>query len=158
AAAGDGPVADDVRETSGSGLEATVGGEQLRLGNAAWCGVSGVAQSGLWFRRGSDAPVAFRFEDNVRPGARGMLANFQPRGITVEMLTGDRPAVAAQVAAEAGVAHWHATVGPAEKAARMQTLRAEGHRVLMVGDGINDAGALAQAHVSIAPGSAADVS
>jgi Cu2+-exporting ATPase len=154
AAAGDGPIADAVRETPGAGLEAG----QARLGSAAWCRVSDAAQGGLWFCRGGEAPVRFLFEDRLRPGAREMLANLGLLGIAVEMLTGDRAGIAEQVAGEAGVAQWRAGVGPAEKAARMQALRAAGHHVLMVGDGINDAGALAQAHVSLAPGSATDVS
>jgi Cu2+-exporting ATPase len=158
AAAGDGPVADDAREIAGSGLEAIVQGERHRLGNAAWCGADGEAPGGLWFCNGREVPVLLRFEDQLRAEARDMLTSLEIRGVSVEMLTGDRVAVAAQVAAEAGVSRWHAAVGPLQKAAHMQALRNAGRRVLMVGDGINDAGALAQAHVSIAPGSAADVS
>jgi P-type Cu2+ transporter len=74
------------------------------------------------------------------------------------MLTGDHEAPAADLAAQAGIESWQSGIDPKEKAARMEALRAQGRRALMVGDGLNDAGALALAHVSIAPGSAADAS
>ena len=74
------------------------------------------------------------------------------------MLTGDTPATAADIAAAGRIADWRAGVAPQEKAARLQELTAQGRRVLMVGDGINDAAAMALAHVSIAPGTAADIS
>lgn len=158
-AAGAGPVAAGVQETPGAGLEARIDGRTLRLGNAAWCGMPAAAQgSVLWFRDGETAPVRFDFEDRIRPESRAMLDALRARGIAVEMLTGDREEPAARLAIEANIARWHAHVGPKEKAARLEELRRTGHRALMVGDGLNDAGALALAHVSIAPGSAADVS
>jgi Cu2+-exporting ATPase len=86
------------------------------------------------------------------------IAGLRDRGIAVEMLTGDRAEPAMQIAREAGIESWRAAIGPTEKAAHLQALRDQGERVLMIGDGLNDAGALALAHVSIAPGSAADVS
>jgi Cu2+-exporting ATPase len=159
AAAGEGQVADEVRELPGLGLEAMVDGERWRLGSAAWCGVEGDAPRGaLWFGNGTQHPVCFLFEDHLHPEAGTVISDLAARRIAIEMLTGDRAPVAAQVAAEAGVARWHASAGPMEKAAHIRALRDKGHHVLMVGDGINDAGALAQAHVSIAPGTAADVS
>jgi Cu2+-exporting ATPase len=87
-----------------------------------------------------------------------MLDALKVRHINVEMLTGDRQEPAAELAAEAHITQWRAGIGPKEKAARMEELRKQGRHVLMVGDGINDAGALALAHVSIAPGTAVDVS
>jgi Cu2+-exporting ATPase len=148
-----------VREVPGSGLEAVVDGEVQRLGNAAWCGSEDVAHgSELWFRAGNAAPVRFQFQDSIRPDSRHVVSELRKRGIEVEMLTGDRERPAADMAGEAGIARWQACVGPKEKAERMDALRKDRHRVLMVGDGINDAGALAMAHVSIAPGTAADVS
>ena len=154
-AAGPGPVAADVREVPGCGLEA--GG--ARLGNAAWCSVSSMAHGGeLWFRDGDATPVRFDFRDHIRPETKATIEAFAPRHIAVEMLTGDHAQPACKIATEAGITRWRADVGPKEKAARLEALRAAGHRTLMVGDGINDAGALALAHVSIAPGTAADVS
>ena len=159
AAAGEGPIAADVHEVAGSGLEAVIDGERCRLGNAAWCGLGAVAQGGeLWFRRSESAPVRFDFRDHIRPETRQTIADLGARHVAVEMLTGDHAQPAAQIAGQAGIARWRADVGPKEKAEYLQNMRARGRHTLMVGDGINDAGALALAHVSIAPGSAADVS
>lgn len=158
-AAGSGPIASGAKEVAGSGLEAVADGLTQRLGNAQWCGVASAGQgSELWFRDGDSAPIRFLFHDRIRPETVSVVEGLRARGIAVEMLTGDLDAPAADLAKQAGIARWQARVGPSEKAARMAALQAEGHRVLMVGDGINDAGALAMAHVSIAPGSAADVS
>jgi Cu2+-exporting ATPase len=158
-AAGPGPVAVHVREVAGSGLEAEIDGAVCRLGNADWCGVTSEHRAGeLWFRAGGAPAQRFDFRDHIRPETKATIAAFAPRRIAVEMLTGDHAQPASGIAKEAGIARWRADVGPAEKAARLEELRKQGHRTLMVGDGINDAGALALAHVSIAPGSAADVS
>jgi Cu2+-exporting ATPase len=158
-AAGAGPVAASVHEVPGSGLEAVVDGVKERLGSAAWCDVSAAAQSSeLWYRRGDLPPVCFRFHDEIRPETSELIAKLKSRGIAVHMLTGDRTVVAEKLAAMAGVDHWQAEVDPEAKASFLEKLRNDGRKVLMVGDGINDAGALALAHVSIAPGTAADVS
>jgi Cu2+-exporting ATPase len=149
----------EVRETPGAGLESREGGVTQRLGSAAWCGAPDEGHAGdLWFRSGEGAPVRFRFRDAIRPESRAMLAALAKRGIALEMLTGDQIEPAAAIAAAAGIAIWHAGVGPKDKVARLEILRAQGRRVLMVGDGLNDAAAMAMAHISIAPGSAADVS
>lgn len=158
-AAGEGPLAANIRETAGAGLEAEVNGVQQRLGSAVWCGASSAGQSSeLWFRNGEQTPVQFRFHDEIRPETSALIANLKARGIAIHMLTGDREAVAADLAAKAGIDNWQAEIDPKAKAAYLERLRAVGRKVLMVGDGINDAGALALAHVSIAPGTAADVS
>ncbi len=158
AAAGPGPVARDTRETAGAGIQASVDGEVCRLGSAVWCGAAQDSGGRLWFRRADQAPVPFEFQETLRPEAAAVIAALTARGIAVQMLTGDRGGPAEAVAAQAGIANWCAGVGPREKAAHLQQLRDQGRRVLMVGDGINDAAAMALAHVSIAPGTAADVS
>ena len=114
--------------------------------------------SELWFASGDAHPVRFAFSDIIRPDAAQMLAALKMRGIAVEMLTGDREAPAAALAAEAGISDWRSGIDPKEKAVHLEELRKRGHRALMVGDGLNNAGALAMAHVSIAPGTAADAS
>lgn len=159
AAAGTGPVDTAVQEYPGQGLESGTGDGARRLGSAAWCHVAApAAGSELWFRDGATPPVRFAFRDRIRPESRALVQGLSERGIGVEMLTGDRAAPAAEIARNAGIALWQAGVGPQEKAARMNTLRSHGLKALMVGDGLNDAGALALAHVSVAPGTAADVS
>ena len=144
---------------AGAGLEARGNGVRFRLGSAAWCGASsGVDSNELWFRKGDQPPARFLFQDDLRVDVRGLIAALGARGLAVEMLTGDTPAIARKTALEIGISVWQAGVKPADKAARLEKLRADGRRVLMVGDGLNDAPALALAHVSIAPGSAADIS
>jgi Cu2+-exporting ATPase len=156
-AAGTGPVAAGVREMAGQGLECGEGAEHERLGSAAWCGARGT-EFQLWYRRGSEPPTGFKFEDQLRSDSAAVVEDLRRRDIPVEMLSGDTPPVAARIAAEAGIAFWRAGVTPQNKVARLEDLRRQGHRVLMVGDGINDAAALAMAHVSIAPGTATDIS
>jgi Cu2+-exporting ATPase len=156
-AAGTGPVEAGVRETAGAGLESGEASNRKRLGSAAWCGADGAGYQ-LWYRDGQEAPVGFRFEDSIRPDAAQMVHDLRRRGLRVEMLSGDNAQVVAAIAAQAGISNWFAGVGPQYKAQRLQSLREQGHRVLMVGDGINDAAALAVAHVSLAPGSATDIS
>ncbi|HKD22339.1 MAG TPA: heavy metal translocating P-type ATPase [Rhizomicrobium sp.] len=156
--AGVGAVASGVSETPGMGLESDAGGRSERLGSARWCSVkSAPGGSELWYRLGEGTPVRFAFRDMLRPDSAKMLAALKARGIAVEMLTGDRAAPAAVLAAQAGISRWQASIDPKAKAARMERLRGAGKRVLMVGDGLNDAAALALAHVSIAPGTGADI-
>ena len=87
-----------------------------------------------------------------------MVDGLIDRNIAVEMLTGDRPQAAGTVARQAGITYWLAGVSPAEKAQHLKSFRDYGVRTLMVGDGLNDAAALALAHDSVAPGSASEVS
>ena len=157
AAAGDGPVAQEVREVAGSGLETGEGAGLERLGSAAWCGTAGQDHQ-LWYRRGGEAPVGFRLSDKLRSASAALITALAERGLKTEMLSGDNAATVGVVARDVGIANWFAGVTPQGKAARLQALREAGHRVLMVGDGINDAAAMALAHVSIAPGSATDIS
>lgn len=157
-AAGVGVVANDVRETPGFGLEASEQGQRVRLGRAEWVGgehASPVA-SELWYRRGDNAPAHFAFEDPARDDAPLVMAALSRRGIATELLTGDRAAIAEKIAREIGVSEWKAEVDPAQKLASVEEARNEGRRVLMLGDGLNDAAALAAAHVSMSPASAVD--
>lgn len=157
AAAGVGPVADQVREHPGQGVEGVVGGRRARLGHAAFVGAKGGAH-GLWFAFEGEAPVAFAFEDVVREGARAAIERLQELGIAVELLSGDTDERVARAAEAAGIARWTANATPQSKAEHLAALEAAGRKVLMVGDGLNDAGALACAHASLAPGGALDVS
>jgi Cu2+-exporting ATPase len=160
-AAGPGPVLADVGETPGEGLEAVVDGVSLRLGRAAWVGAeqaAGSDASHLWFRKGDAAPIRFDFDDRLRADAKGTVAALRARSLGVEMLSGDRDEPAARVARDAGISAWRAANDPKQKVQHLEELRQQGHRVLMVGDGLNDAAALSLAHVSISPASAAQAS
>jgi Cu2+-exporting ATPase len=155
-AAGPGSVAANVRETAGEGIEGFVDGKRARLGRADWAGAArgGGEASELWFAVEGDEPVRFTLRDALRSDARETIAALQARGLAIELLSGDRAEAVEAAARELGVAAWRAAVDPTRKAARLEELRAAGHRTLMVGDGLNDAAALALAHVSISPGSA----
>ena len=167
--AGPGPVHHSIREIAGAGIEAEDDGVRLRLGKASFVFdgqpstfpidlISKGHESGgeLWFRRGNEVPIRFRFRDQLRPDAGAMLAALASLGIETEILSGDREESVASAADAAGIATWTSQVDPVAKAARLNQLKSEGHRVLMVGDGLNDTAALALAHASIAPGSAID--
>ncbi len=159
AAAGPGPVAAGVQEVAGAGLACEEDGAVRKLGSAPWV-LDKTADGGgeLWFADGNAAPIRFVLKDQIRTETRNMLQELGRRGIRIQMLTGDHEIPAAAIAREAGIGEWLASVKPVEKADHLRSLLAQGHRVLMVGDGINDAGAMALAHVSVAPGTAADVS
>jgi len=100
---------------------------------------------------------ALRLADEIRPESRSAVRQLQERGIEVVMITGDAAAVADAVAADLGIDRVYAGVRPADKSSKVSELQAEGRRVAMVGDGVNDAPALAQADVGIAIGAGTDV-
>ncbi len=100
---------------------------------------------------------ALRLADEIRPESREAVAALQERGLQVVMITGDAEAVAAAVSAELGIDRFFAGVRPEDKASKVKQLQSEGRRVAMVGDGVNDAPALAQADVGIAIGAGTDV-
>ncbi len=158
ASAGEGPAAVAVREYPGKGIECSESGGAIRLGSAAFIGaVSHESESSeLWFRQGNGPPVRFAFTDALRPDAVDTLRALAAMGLAVEILSGDSKTVVESIAREAGVARWHAGVDPIAKTRRLEALKAQGRKVLMIGDGLNDAAALALAHVSIAPASAID--
>jgi Cu2+-exporting ATPase len=101
--------------------------------------------------------VRFRFADPLRPDAAEVVAALRARGLEVELLSGDRTATVAEVARRLGIDRWRAELAPAEKVARLEELARAGREVAMVGDGLNDAPALAAARVSLSPASAVDV-
>jgi len=158
-AAGAGSLASEVTEHAGQGVEGTIDGRRARLGRAGFVGVSGAgSETELWFGFEGDTKIRFRFADTLRPDAAETLATLAARGLSVEILSGDVPGAVGRVAKALGVATWRAGCTPQDKAARMDELAAAGRRVLMVGDGLNDAAALAKAHAAMAPGSALEAS
>jgi Cu2+-exporting ATPase len=155
------PGLEEIREVPGMGMEAMLDGEPVRLGNAGFAEAEASAAhagSELWLKRGGAAPVCFRFEDTVRPGARDTIAALRTRGFAVELLSGDREPAVRKLAGELGLDVWRAAARPDAKIARLEELAAQGRKVVMIGDGLNDAPALRAAHVSISPADAADVS
>ncbi len=145
-----------LREVPGHGIEGTHDGISVRLGRADWLGAPEIAETATWLKVGDAEPVAFRFIDRLRPGAVEAIAALRADGRDVRLLSGDSPSAVAAIAKAVGIESWQARVSPAEKAAVVDELQSTGARVLMVGDGLNDTGALASAHVSISPSSALD--
>lgn len=152
-----------VREDPGYGVEGRADGSTWRLGRAEWAlarsdGIADEGQgSGAMLARDGVLVASFEVEDRLRPGAAEAIADLSRQGVAVEMLTGDREAPARLAAQRLGIASVRAGVLPGDKAERLAALAGEGRRALMVGDGLNDAPALAAAHVSMAPATAADV-
>jgi Cu2+-exporting ATPase len=161
AAAPSASVIAGLREIPGLGLEAETAEGTVRLGSRAFCGVADDDRSvspELWLSRPGRAPVRFAFEDALRPGAAATLSVLKKLGVGVTLLSGDRPAAVADVARRLGIVDWSARCSPVAKTQRLAALTAEGQRVLMVGDGLNDAPALAAAAASMSPAGAADIS
>ncbi len=149
---------EDVKEHPGFGTSATLDGIEIRLGRADWCGAEAGDQTAVWLKAGDAAPVAFYFQDQLRESAAEAVAALKAAGLEVKLLSGDVPAAAEAMARAAGISDWTAQASPAEKVDALSALAKAGHKVLMVGDGLNDAAALAAAHVSMSPASAVDAS
>lgn len=145
----------DVLEVPGQGIEGLWQGTRVRLGRADWCGAEALAATATYLALGATTH-AFAFADRPRPGAETAVRALQAAGLKVELLSGDAEAPVRDLAHRLGIAEWRAGVLPAEKSARLAELSAQGHKVLMVGDGLNDTAALAAAHVSISPATALD--
>ncbi len=161
-AAGPGKPAQSPQEFPGEGVAGEIDGVHARLGRRAFSAPDAPESDDdaaeLWFAHGDAAPVRMSFVDELRPDAKAVIQALQQRGLAVEVLSGDRTVAVAEAARAAGVTRWVADTRPAEKVAHLETLRAAGRKVFMVGDGLNDAAALAAAHASASPGTAVEVS
>ncbi len=152
--------ANSVDEVAGYGLKRITDEGEERLGSADWCTIP-AARSGdasLWYSRPGAEPVAFAFADVTRPDAAATVQALIAASFAVELLSGDRPETVEAIAIDLGITAWRARCKPQDKIARLHELRMAGRKVLMVGDGLNDAPALAAAHASLSPSSAADIS
>ncbi|MFN3655830.1 MAG: heavy metal translocating P-type ATPase [Pseudolabrys sp.] len=151
---------DGAVEEPGQGVRAVVDGLEARLGSAAFCGLTHADKdantSQIYFSYGRQS-AAIAINQSLRPDAARVVEALRARGLELMILSGDRDAAVAPVAVALGIADWQGGLKPAAKIARIEALKAKGRRVLMVGDGLNDAPALAAAHVSLSPISAADV-
>jgi Cu2+-exporting ATPase len=156
AAAGAVVPAENVVEQPGQGLRCG----DVRLGSRAFCGEGDGAADGpeMWLARPGRAPVRFCFDERSRADARDVVDRLRGMGLAVRLISGDRAEQVGRVAGLLGIEDWRAGCSPVDKVALVEGLRAEGRRVLMVGDGMNDSPALAAASVSASPATAADVS
>ena len=145
----------DVREVPGYGVEGRLDGQVVRLGRAAWVGAEPVAMTATYLSFGGTTR-AVSFTDQVRPGAKAAIAELKAQGKAIKLVSGDSAAAVSAMAQLLGITDWVAGALPAEKAALVRDLSQRGHKVLMVGDGLNDTAALAGADVSISPAQALD--
>lgn len=146
-----------VTELAGYGLEARIGADTYRLGRASWALEDAGSPQGTVLARNGELLARFEGTEVSRPGAIESVRQLRDRGFELQILSGDRQPVVAALARRLGISHFKFGLLPRDKVEHLQNLAASGHRVLMVGDGLNDVPALAAAHVSMAPATAADV-
>ncbi|SDH44301.1 heavy metal translocating P-type ATPase [Bosea robiniae] len=149
----------DIREHPGFGVEAELEGHCYRLGRAEWAlaEAGGQPESGTMLSRDGALVARFAFAETLRPQARAAVDALRADGLSIVLLSGDRPVAVQPIAGRLGIDAVSAGLLPAGKVERLAALAAEDRKVLMVGDGLNDAPALAAAHASMAPASAADI-
>ncbi|HOW62197.1 MAG TPA: heavy metal translocating P-type ATPase [Candidatus Contendobacter sp.] len=158
------PLATDVHNTPGSGIEGWIEGRRYRVGRPEF--VAALSQSAVsgrddldaastWVALGDETGLLawFQLTDTLRPGAAAAVKALQARGLTVELLSGDRPDAVAHIAREVGIATATGGLSPQDKLDRLRELQRQGAVAAMVGDGVNDAPVLAAAQVSLAMGS-----
>ncbi len=157
----------------GHGVEATVDGRNVKVGGPALLNKQNIdspenirqaavnysekGQASVYLVEGNRVLAVFAVADAIRPESREAVRLLHDKGLEVAMLTGDSRAVAQSVAEELGIDKVFAEVLPEDKAAKIRELQAEGKRVAMVGDGVNDAPALAMSDIGIAIGAGTDV-
>ncbi|MGP9725018.1 heavy metal translocating P-type ATPase [Corynebacterium sp. AOP40-9SA-29] len=163
------PKASDFSSSPAVGVRAVVDGRVVEVGGphlleqreaSALPGTSGWRDEGaiiLHVLVDGGVVGALRLADGIRPESRTAVDDLHERGVQVVMITGDAEAVATSVATELGIDRVFAGVRPEDKAAKVAELQADGHKVAMVGDGVNDAPALAASDVGIAIGAGTDV-
>ncbi len=145
----------DARETPGQGVVAPFEGGEARLGSAAFCGLKTAAgedadASSIYVRAG-ERWARLLVRQTLRADALAVVESLRRKKLRLFILSGDRPEAIAPIADYLGVEDWRGGQKPAEKIAFIESLKAGGARVLMVGDGLNDAPALAAAHASLSP-------
>jgi Cu2+-exporting ATPase len=128
--------AEGVVEHPGQGLEAGL----MRLGSREFCGVTAAAAEGpeMWLTRSGKAPVRFCFDERPRADAAGTIGRLRDLGLAVKLISGDHPEQVQRIAERLGIADWRAGCTPVDKVAVIEGLGAQGRKVLMVGDGMND--------------------
>jgi P-type Cu2+ transporter len=150
-----------IEEIPGSGIEAELNGTIYRLGKREWADsdANAAASDGPETCLSIDGKLVqtFRFEDQPREDAASAVGALKRNGLKLEIISGDKLPAVKKLAGYLGVDTYRGEVLPADKSQLVQELTSNGRKVLMVGDGLNDAPALVAAHVSMAPATAADI-
>ena len=144
----------DQQEHAGKGLSAIWKGHIVRLGSGAWLN----AGRGTYLQIGDAAPQKIAVQSQLRQGAADLVRGWQDLGLAIHLVSGDDANETARIAAALNIDTWQAGVNPTDKIAYVKNLAASGAKVLMVGDGLNDTGALSAAYASVSPATAADAS
>jgi Cu2+-exporting ATPase len=152
-------TAADMRTVAGGGLEGRIDGRDFRLGQRAFAigGSADVDDDSVILAEDGKIIATFRLRERLRAGAREALDALRADGVTIELASGDAQAKVAAVAQRLGIEAWHARMSPAAKLERLRAMRAEGARVIAIGDGITDAPVLAGADVAVALAAGAEL-
>jgi len=164
------PTLTDFEDTGGLGVAGTVDGHRVRVGRLSWLGLSAPdalrnradlaeqqGQTVVWVSRANELLGLVVVADTVRPTSRTALEKLAELGLDAVLLTGDNARAAAAVAEQVGITEVISEVLPTEKAATISRLQSDGRGVAMVGDGVNDAAALATADLGLAVGGGSDI-
>jgi P-type Cu2+ transporter len=146
----------EIKEIPGHGIQAKLAGQDVRLGRASWVGADAASSAATHLKIGDQPAITFTFSDESRPGVATLIPALKKLGFDVRLVTGDATAPAHNIANRLGIENVTANALPADKLNIINDLAAQGKKVLMVGDGLNDTGALTAAYVSISPASAID--
>ncbi len=154
-----------VQEVPGFGLTCITARGEIRLGRPGWATKETAAEDSdtdeamrLVMKIPARPAITFRFGDALRADAADIVSRLKQQGYAVMLLSGDRRPAVEAAAAATGIDNWRAELTPADKCTWLEDLAGAGHEPLMVGDGLNDAPALAAAHASLSPTTAADIS
>ncbi|MCI1892991.1 MAG: HAD-IC family P-type ATPase, partial [Schleiferilactobacillus harbinensis] len=162
--------ATDTQNLPGVGIKGNIDGTQYTIVNAKYLTAHQIAfdekSANEWASKGNSVSFLLQGDtvqgmvaegDTIKPGAKELISGLQQRGITPVMLTGDNPQAAKHVADLLGLTQFHASLLPDDKQKMVAQYQKEGHHVIMVGDGVNDAPSLAQADIGVAIGAGTDV-
>jgi len=149
----------NIEEFPGFGIQAFVGDNEVKLGRRQWCGNENDKETDeieLWLSINNEK-VCFKFIDVLRKDAKDTVKYFQNVGYKVILLSGDSNKIVSNIAKKVGITDYHGEVSPIDKCEYIEKLKKKGSKILMVGDGLNDAPSLSLADVSMSPSSAIDI-
>lgn len=152
--------ASEVKEIPGQGLEGYVNEQRVQFGSSEMVDASDLKTDNnvTWFKLGDEAPTPFEFSDQAREDSYQTVQELKLIGLDISLLSGDKPAIAHQMASALNIDKWWGGVSPKDKMDIIETAQSDGTFPLMVGDGINDAPALASANASASLATASDIS
>ena len=146
----------EITEVPGHGIKAKLHGQDVRLGRASWVGAQEADRAATHLKIGDEPAITFTFSDEIRPGVVDLIPRLKVLGIEIHLITGDAAPAAKNIAERLGIRHVQSGALPKDKLDRINRFAHQGKKVLMIGDGLNDTGALTAAYVSISPSSAID--